>query len=76
MNNLKKIRLENKLSREELSAKLGLTSRYIAFLEKGERNPSLPTAYRISNFFNKPVEDIFLNTKCTKSTNIKGEINE
>lgn len=68
MNNLKQIRIENKLSREELSSKLGLTARYIAFLENGERNPSLPTAYRISDFFNKPVEDIFLNTKCTKST--------
>lgn len=68
MNNLKKLRVEKNLSRKELGLALDITSRHIAFLESGERNPSLQTAYAISHFFNVPVENIFLNNKCTKST--------
>lgn len=68
MNNIKKYREENSLTREQLASELGLTGRYIAFLERGERTPSLNTAVKISEYFGVKIEDIFLNNKCTKST--------
>ncbi|MCJ0152860.1 helix-turn-helix transcriptional regulator, partial [Clostridioides difficile] len=39
MNKLKDFRIQKGLSRNQLGAELGLTSRYIAFLENGERVP-------------------------------------
>ncbi|CZR95386.1 MULTISPECIES: helix-turn-helix transcriptional regulator [Clostridioides] len=68
MNKLKDFRIQKGLSRNQLGAELGLTSRYIAFLENGERVPSLNTAIKIANYFNTSIEYIFLKNKCTKST--------
>lgn len=75
MNNLKDFRVQKGLSRNQLGAELGLTSRYIAFLENGERVPSLNTAVKIATFFNTSIEYIFLKNNCTKST-IRGEVVE
>lgn len=68
MNALKKLREAKKLSQTELAAKVGVSQRYIAFIEKGDRTPSLGNALRIANIIGCQVEDIFLNSKCTKST--------
>ena len=68
MNNLKKYREEKSLSREQLAVELGVSGRYIAFLEQGQRTPSLNTAIKIAKYFNASIEDIFLDKKCTKST--------
>lgn len=73
MNNLKTLRIKKNLSRNELASELGLTSRYIAFLEKNERIPSLSTAVKISSYFNTSIEEIFLESNCTKSTLEEGE---
>lgn len=75
MNNLKDFRVQKGLSRNQLGAELGLTSRYIAFLENGERVPSLNTAVKIATFFNTSIEYIFLKNNCTKST-ITGKVVE
>ena len=37
---IKKLRLERKMSQEELSLRLGVTRPYIHMMEDGERNPS------------------------------------
>lgn len=68
MNRLKEYREKKSLSREQLAFELGVSGRYIAFLEQGERTPSLGTAIKIADFFGTSIEDIFLNKKCTKST--------
>ncbi|EGT5508119.1 helix-turn-helix transcriptional regulator [Clostridioides difficile] len=68
MNKLKDFRIQKGLSRNQLGAELGLTSRYIAFLENGERVPSLNTAVKIAAYFNTSIEYIFLKSNCTKST--------
>lgn len=68
MNKLKDFRIQKGLSRNQLGAELGLTSRYIAFLENGERVPSLNTAVKIATYFNTSIEYIFLKNNCTKST--------
>ncbi|EGT3847792.1 helix-turn-helix transcriptional regulator [Clostridioides difficile] len=68
MNKLKDFRIQKGLSRNQLGAELGLTSRYIAFLENDERVPSLNTAVKIATYFNTSIEYIFLKNNCTKST--------
>ena len=68
MNKLKILRDERGLTREELAVKLGLSGRYIGFIESEDRQPSLNTAKSIAEFFGKTVDEIFLNVKCTDST--------
>ena len=63
MNALKKIREAKNLSQTELAAKVGVSQRYIAFIEKGDRTPSLGNALRIASIMGCHVEDIFLNSK-------------
>lgn len=65
MNNLKNLRLKNNKSREELALEFEVTARHIAFLESGERTPSLELARRISEYFGVSIEEIFLPPKCT-----------
>jgi putative transcriptional regulator len=68
MNNLKHYRLKKGISQEELAIEIGVTQRHIAFIESGNRTPSLKIALKIANFFDIKIEDIFLPMKCTKST--------
>ena len=60
MSNLKLIREENNFSRMELAYKIGVTERYIYFLESGKRKPSIDLAFKIADILNSSVEDIFL----------------
>lgn len=68
MNNLKEIRSKNKLTQQELAMKIGVTQRYIAFIEKGDRTPSLENACKIAKILKTSVEQIFLTPNCTNST--------
>ncbi len=68
MNKLKEIRVKNNLTQQELANKLGVTQRYIAFIENGDRTPSLENACKIAKILKSRVEEIFLPNKCTKST--------
>ncbi|CEO06000.1 DNA binding protein [[Clostridium] sordellii] len=49
------------MTQTQLGELLGVTPRYIAFLEKGERTPSLDIAFKIAKIFDTTIEDIFLN---------------
>ena len=60
MNRLKELREKAGLSYEELAVKLGVSVRYIRFIETGDRTPSLRIALKISKLLNKDVNDIFL----------------
>lgn len=68
MNNLKKIREEANMSQTELAASVGISQRYVAFIEKGDKTPSLKSAINLAGVLGCKVEDIFLPQKCTKST--------
>lgn len=68
MNNLKQLREKSKITQTELAYKAGVSQRYIAFLETGERTPSLDVAYKIAHVLGHSVEKIFLPKNCTKST--------
>jgi putative transcriptional regulator len=68
MNALREIRIKNQLTQQELANQLGVTQRYVAFVEKGERTPSLDIAFKMAAILRSSVEDIFLSKMCTKST--------
>lgn len=66
MSKLKEARQEKQMSKEELGFKVGITVRYIDFLEAGLRKPSLDVAFAIARELDKKVDDIFLPSECTK----------
>ncbi len=50
-NNIKNLRTQNKLSREELSLTLGVDNSYISKLEKGKINITLDKIEMLANYF-------------------------
>lgn len=59
-NFLEKMRKENNINQEELAKELEVSRQTIGSIENGRYNPSLVLAFKISNFFNKKIEDIFI----------------
>ncbi len=58
-NRLPVLRAERGLSRHDLAKALGINYQTVGYIERGEYNPSLELAFRISEFFSLPVEAIF-----------------
>jgi putative transcriptional regulator len=58
-NRLPMLRAERGLSRLALANALGINYQTVGYLERGEYNPSLELAFRISTFFSLPIEAIF-----------------
>ena len=54
--NLKKIRLENKMSQGDICRALDVDRAYISNLESGKRNPTLATIKRIADALNVSVD--------------------
>ena len=59
-NKLEELRKNKGLSKEQLAEKVLVSRQTIISLEKGRYNPSLDLAFRLSKFFNAPIEDIFI----------------
>ena len=59
-NKLEELSKNKGLSQEQLAAKVLVSRQTIISLEKGRYNPSLDLAFRLSKFFNAPIEDIFI----------------
>ena len=57
---LKNLREEQNLTQEELAERLGISRQSIISVERGRSMPSLPLALRISEIFQKSLEDLFL----------------
>jgi putative transcriptional regulator len=53
------LRAERRLSRQELADAVRINYQTIGYLERGDYNPSLELALRLSDFFGLPVEAIF-----------------
>jgi putative transcriptional regulator len=53
------LRAERSLSRQDLADALGINYQTVGYLERGDYNPSLELAFRISEFFKLPIEAIF-----------------
>ncbi len=58
-NRISVLREERGITRKELAENIGVYFQTVGFLERGEYNPSLDLAFRISEYFVLPVEIIF-----------------
>ncbi|CAM5706470.1 helix-turn-helix transcriptional regulator [Streptomyces purpurascens] len=58
-NRLAMVRAERKVSRQSLAEAVGAHYQTIGYIERGQYNPSLDLALKISKFFSLPVEAVF-----------------
>ena len=59
-NNIRKLRFEaGEMSQQTLAEKVGVTRQTIFAIEKDKYSPSLEVAFKISNVFNVPLENVF-----------------
>jgi len=62
-NRIKNLRVEKGISRKQLAEQIGVNPQTVGYLERQEYNPSLDLAFRISEYFDFPVEFIFSTTR-------------
>ncbi len=74
-NRLPILRAERCLSRQDLADALGINYQTVGYLERGEYNPSLDLAFRLSEFFSLPIEKIF-SREPARSLGLLGEDSE
>ena len=58
-NRLSVLRAERGLSRQALAAAVGVNYQTVGYLERGDYNPSLELAFKLSDYFSLPIEVIF-----------------
>jgi putative transcriptional regulator len=58
-NRIAVLRAERRLSRADLADALDINFQTIGYLERGDFNPSLELAFKISEYFGLPIEAIF-----------------
>lgn len=59
INQLNVLRAEKKITQQDLADAIGVTRATVNALEKGNYNPSLELAFRLSLYFEKNIHDIF-----------------
>jgi len=59
-NNIKKFRNELKISQKDLAQSLRVSRQTINAIETGKFDPSLTLTIKITRFFNKSLEEIFI----------------
>ena len=59
-NNIKKFRNELKISQKDLAQSLSVSRQTINAIETGKFDPSLTLTSKITRFFNKSLEEIFI----------------
>lgn len=59
-NNLEELRKEQNIKQEELADALKVSRQTISSLENGRYNPSIILAFKIAEYFNKKIEEIFI----------------
>lgn len=59
-NNIKIYRAIENLTQQELANKLEVTRQTIVAIENNKYDPSLSLAFKIANFFNVRIEDVFI----------------
>ncbi|MDD1685307.1 MAG: helix-turn-helix transcriptional regulator [Methanoregula sp.] len=62
-NKLRIFRAVHNLTQEELAEKLGVTRHTIIAIENERYDPSLSLAFKMSELFGVPIEDIFIRQK-------------
>ena len=59
-NNIKKLRNEMNISQKDLAESLSVSTQTINAIETGKFDPSLTLTIKITRFFNKSLEEIFI----------------
>ena len=59
-NNLEEFRKQRNIRQEELANILKVSRQTISSLENGRYNPSIILAFKIAEYFNKKIEEIFI----------------
>lgn len=59
-NIIEQIRKQQNMTQVQLASALGVTRQTISSLEQGRYNPSIILAFKISKFFNLPIDEIFI----------------
>lgn len=54
------LRKANKISQAQLASSVGVTRQTITSIEVGKYTASLVLAFKIANYFNLPIEEIFI----------------
>ncbi len=68
---LRNLREAQDLTQEELAERLGISRQSIISVERGRCLPSLPLALKISEIFQKSLEDLFLDDKILKKGGVR-----
>ena len=59
-NKIKELRNAKGITQQQLADSVGVTTRTIISLEKSEYNPSVLLSFKISQFFEENIENVFL----------------
>ena len=55
---LQKVRQEKKITQEELASMVAMHRTYIGLVERGERNPTIRTLYKLAKALKIPASDL------------------
>ncbi|WP_072771200.1 helix-turn-helix transcriptional regulator [Desulfitobacterium chlororespirans] len=59
-NKVEQLRRERGLNQEEFAKAIRVSRQTVSSIENGKYNPSLELAFAIADFFEKPIEEIFI----------------
>lgn len=59
-NKIKELRKEKSITQDELALAVGVTRQTVISLENGRYNASLALAHKISKYFGKTIEEVFI----------------
>jgi len=60
-NNIRKLRFEHQeMTQQKLADSVSVSRQTIVAIEKGKYSPSLEVAFKISDIFEKPINEVFL----------------
>jgi len=59
-NNIAQLRKAAQITQEDLANAVGVSRQTIISLEGGRYTASLPLAFKLSNYFGQPIENIFV----------------
>ena len=59
LNHIRKLRFERGMTQEELALRTGVSRQTIMSIERGQTNPSVLLAYKISAALGNPITEVF-----------------